>query len=261
MLIPRALHYIWLGTRPMHPLMEEWQKKWGVLHPGWDVRVWREDPELPPHMLASCGEILECRHPSFLAACPTYAKRSDVWRYDLLEQLGGVYLDTDFEPVRCIEPLLEECSAFAGRCRTRYGWSDENPAGLVRTEVGCSIVGAAPHHPWLRDLVEHVPEQDPVEQLSLAFPYITEISERHPEIRLFDPDVFYPVTWDHYAIGGKQSLRSARKINETLPAETYAVHRWSSNWFSGGLSPIGSATRVEDPRGSATQEMAQTRTQ
>lgn len=238
MLIPKVIHYVWLGSKPMHLLMDEWRKKWTVLHPGWEIKVWREDAGLPSHMLSCEGEILECRHPQFLAKCPTYAKRSDVWRYDLLEQKGGVYLDTDFEPVKCIEPLIEDVVAFAGMCNTRYGWTKENPTGSVRMEVGCSIVGALPHHPWMRDLVEHVPEQDPVEQLALAFPYITESIARHPEVSLFDPDVFYPVTWDHYALGGKQSLRSARKVGEVLPAETYAVHRWSSNWFANGLKQL-----------------------
>lgn len=227
--IPKTLNYVWLGARPLHPLMQEWQDKWCRLHPGWQVRVWSNVVDLPDYMLVCGGRIVECRCPEYLARCPTYAKRSDVWRYEILEQLGGVYLDTDFEPVKNIEPLLDDARAVAGLCKTRYNWND-HVEGQVKVEVGCSIMGAVPHHPWLCDLVARTPEQDPVAQLSLAFPFLTDVTGRHPDVRLCAPDVFYPVTWDRYALGGRRSLKK-----DPLPEATYAVHRWSSSWFAEGL--------------------------
>jgi mannosyltransferase OCH1-like enzyme len=232
MTIPKALHYVWLGKNPLHPIMKQWQDKWARLHPGWKIRVWREHQDLPPHMLVDADQVLECRIPSYLEACPTYAKRSDVWRYEILEQLGGVYLDTDFEPVRCIEPIVQDVDAFAGLCETRYDWSKVDPDGKTKVEVGCSIMGSTPHHPWLRELVSLTPERDPEAQLSLAFPFLTEVTARHPDVLLFPPVVFYPVAWDKYATGGKRSLR-----REAPPSETYAIHQWSSNWFDEGLRP------------------------
>lgn len=229
-LIPKTLHYVWLGTRPMHPIMVGWQETWKKLHPGWRSKTWREDPDLPQHLLTCDDQILECRHPDYLRRCPTYAKRSDVWRYEILEQLGGVYLDTDFEPVKALDPLLEDVEAFAGLCTTRYGWSDADPDGKTKTEVGCSIMGAAPHHPWLRELVALTPEQDPEPQLSLAFPFLTSVTARHPDVTIFPPATFYPVTWDKYAVGGRRSLR-----REPPPDGCYAIHQWSSNWFAEGL--------------------------
>jgi mannosyltransferase OCH1-like enzyme len=230
--IPKTLNYVWLGTNHLHPLMLAWQDKWRQLHPGWQVKLWRDSPDLPRHLLICDKQLIECRYPQYLTSCPTFAKRSDVWRYEILEQLGGIYLDTDFEPVRCIEPLLEGVDALAGLCKTKYEWSDACPEGKIKIEVGCSIMGATPHHPWLRELVQLTPRQDPVEQLSLAFPFLTDVTSRHPDVRLCDPDVFYPVTWDRYALGGRRSLR-----REPLPEGTYAVHRWSSSWLATGLQP------------------------
>ena len=233
MLIPKVFHYIWMGKKAMHPLMDEWRAKWAALHPGWEIKVWREDPDLPAHCLFSGDEIVECRNPEYLFSCPTYAKRSDVWRYDLMEQQGGVYLDTDFEPVKNIESLIDSATAFAGMCRTKTGWSSSNPEGKTIVEVGCSILGCIPHHPWLKGLVAHTTEQDPIEPLSLAFPYITKMVSDYPDVLLFEANVFYPVSWDEYALGGKRSLRK-----EVLPPETYAVHRWSSTWFDLGRKPL-----------------------
>ena len=231
-MIPKAIHYIWLGEMPMHPLMIEWRERWASLHPSWTIEVWKEIGR--PDRLASGCKTVESRHPAYLKKCPTLAKRSDVWRYDLLEQLGGLYLDADFEPLRNIEPIVEGKEAFAGKCWTMCDWSEKNPHGKIVLEVGCSLIGATAHHPWLRDLESHIEKQSPARHLSLAFPYITKISARHPEIHLFEPDIFYPMRWDE----GRQSSRNQTPCKAPMPAKTYAVHQWSSNWFENGLKPL-----------------------
>jgi inositol phosphorylceramide mannosyltransferase catalytic subunit len=233
MQIPKTLHYVWLGPKPMHPLMKDWQDKFRRMHPDWRLCVWRESPDLPLHMLLCDGQIVECRCPEFLSSCPTYSKRSDVWRYEILEQLGGVYLDTDFEPVKPLDGLLDGVTAFAGLCQTKYGWDDACPEGKTKLEVGCSIMGCVPHHPWLTDLVKLTPYQSPTEQLALAFPFLTDVTARHPDVVIFPTDVFYPVSWADYALKGRSNLRK-----QQLPATTYAVHRWSSCWYPDSLRDL-----------------------
>jgi mannosyltransferase OCH1-like enzyme len=230
--IPKTLHYVWMGPKPLHPIMQRWQDGWRTLHPQWTIKVWRDDPELPETILRCDSEMIECRHPEYLKHCRTYAKRSDVWRYEILEQHGGVYLDTDFEPLKCIDPLLENIGTFAGLCNTRYDWSDADPIGKIKTEVGCSILGCTPHHPWLFDLVRGIPGQDIVAQLSLAFPYLTGITGKHPEVKLYPVETFYAVPWDQYALGGRRALRKAPP-----PPGAYAMHQWSSAWYEEGLKP------------------------
>lgn len=220
----------------MPAVMQGWQELWRSLHPGWLIKTWREAQGLPCHMLICDDEIIECRCPDYLSSCPSYAKRSDVWRYEILEQQGGVYLDTDIEPVKSIEPLLDGSSgpppdAFAGLCETYYHWEDDNP-NQASIEVGCSIMGCSAHHPWIQELVRLTPKQDSQAQISLAFPFLTEITGRHPEVRLLPPETFYPLTWDRYAREDHLDL-----ANAPLSEHTYAVHRWSSTWFAEGLRP------------------------
>ena len=243
-LIPKIFHYVWLGREPMPTVMLEWRQRWSALHPGWEIKTWSEVEGLPSHLLASGDELVECRHPRYLAACPTYAKRSDVWRYDILEQQGGVYLDTDMEPVKCIEPLLDDTESFAGLCLTSYHWR-EGASAAVSVEVGCSAMGATAHHPWLRELVALTPGQDPQAQISLAFPFLTEVTGRHPEVRLLPPETFYPQSWDRYARGEYVPSESQASRGEAIPEGTHAIHRWSSTWFAEGLRPRDTQPRRE----------------
>ena len=227
-LLPMTFHYIWLGQAPMHPLMLEWQAGWARLHPGWKIKTWREADDLPPHMLICDDEIVECRHPGYLTTCSTHAKRSDVWRYEILEQKGGVYLDTDVEPIKSIEPLIDGIESFAGLCWTHYHWQEDTSDKKPSLEVGCSIIGSTPHSSWLRELIALVPWQDPRGSISLAFPYLTEITGRHPEVKLLDPNVFYPIPWHRYAQEDHGLLNK-----EALPDTSHAVHRWGSTWVAG----------------------------
>lgn len=225
MLIPKTIHYIWLGREPMPPLMNEWRERWAFLHPSWEIKIWNETDRLD--QLTDGNGTIKCQHSTYLSKCPTLSKRSDVWRYNLLEQLGGLYLDTDFEPIKCIEEITFDKKAFAGKCQIKHSWTQEKPEGKIKTEVGCALIGTTPHHPWMKELVDNIESCDPVEQLSLAFPYLTKITKHHPEVHLFESDVFYPIRWDQ--------LRENSQYKQPVPKSTYAVHQWSSNWFPNGL--------------------------
>jgi len=200
----------------MPPLMCQWRVKWGTLHPGWKINVWSE---APGHIeLLTCKwEMFASQYPRQLRKCCHLSQRSNIWRYELIERFGGLYLDADFEPIKNIEDLIDSKEAFAGKSTVNY------PEGS-KIEAACSLIGSTPHHPWTRDLVEHVKTRDPAMSRSLGFSYFHEITSRHPEVVLFEPDVFYSQRWEqpgHY--------------KPIPPKSAYAVHRWSSKWFPEGF--------------------------
>jgi mannosyltransferase OCH1-like enzyme len=216
--VPKILHYIWLGDKPMHPLMIQWREQWKRLHPSWEIRMWAEGKNIGE--LASGTQILKSRHPRLLEQCCHLSQRSNVWRYDLVEQLGGVYLDTDFQPVKNIDAIVDPWPAFAGKA-----WV--NHVDGLRLETACSLFGAVAHHPWVQDLNDHVEDKDPRENCSMGFGYFCEITTLHPEVHLFDPDIFYPVRFDQPGMYPTQ-----------LPGSTCAVHRWASKWFPNARKPL-----------------------
>ena len=218
-LIPKIIHYIWLGKRAMHPLMDQWREGWARLHPDWEIKIWTEGSDVGE--LTDGSQAMRSQHRHMLERCCHLSQRSNIWRYELIEQFGGLYLDTDFEPIRCIEPIIKDKSAFAGRAYTCYKETG------VKLEIGCSLIGSVPHHPWLRELSFFIDSQDPSANGSLGFGYFTQITNRHCEVHLFEPDVFYSTRNDDQG-----------KYKPLVPPSAYAVHRWSNNWFHNGFYPL-----------------------
>ena len=206
-LIPKVIHYIWLGEKPMHPLMIQWRQRWKSLHPEWKMKIWSESPGQPAS-LACQHETLNSSFPGLLRDSCHLSQRSNIWRYELLHRLGGLYLDTDFEPLKCIEPLVDGLEAFAGRCHV---------ANSRDTAIGCAMIGCIPRHPWTRDLIDNMATRDPGISMSLGSKYFTEITSRHPEVHLFESDTFY-----------SQRCEQPGHYKSPIPAAACAVHRWSS---------------------------------
>jgi mannosyltransferase OCH1-like enzyme len=216
--IPKVIHYIWLGQKPMHPLMIEWREGWRRLHPSWAIQMWTEGKSIDE--LVSGHLILRSQYAEKLQRCCHLSQRSNIWRYELLAQLGGLYLDADFEPLRSIDTLTNGMTSFAGQCLTN------TTAGIIN-EIGCALIGCVPHHPWLEDLVTNIKTRDPTISTSLGVPYFTEITAQHTEVNLFPPDVFYSCRWDEPG-----------KYKPAIPPIAHAVHRWSSKWFPQGFAKI-----------------------
>jgi mannosyltransferase OCH1-like enzyme len=127
-LIPRILHQTWLGADPLPEDMARCVETWRVHHPEWEHHLWT-DENLPPGLLRAEG-YERLRHP---------VERSDILRLELVHRYGGVYVDTDVECLRPIDPLLAGVTFFVERL----------PSG----RLSHFVMGATPEHPVLRDAI------------------------------------------------------------------------------------------------------------
>jgi mannosyltransferase OCH1-like enzyme len=155
---------------------EDYRESWRRHHPDWEMRLWTDD-NLPTDLVRK--EAYERLRKG--------ADRSDIIRPDLLHRFGGVYLDTDFECFRSIEPLLEGIELF----------SAQHPDGRVNG----AIMGGVPGHPVLeRVLHEMRPVTDygnPKAYKWGAGPYfLNKLLRQHPEVTIFSHEYFYPDTPD-----------------------------------------------------------------
>lgn len=137
---------------------------------------------------------------------------------------GGLYVDTDVEPIKPIDPLVENLEAFTS-ARTN------NPEIYE-----CALIGATPKHPWLDDLRMGVRYVDSSVSRSLGVDYFTPITQAHGKVALLPDKAFlsdYPPEW--IVKGAPPYVGVSRP---PLSDATYAIHHWSSRWFSRGFDPI-----------------------
>jgi len=179
-----------------------WGETWAKLHPGWAMKLWTEE-NLPAS-----------RFPSHLERACHLAQRANIYRYELLLREGGVYVDTDFECLRNIEELVDDCGFFA--------------AYQTEDSVNNAFIGSEPGHPVARLLTEGIPEMAPERSRSLGANYLTPRVMGRSDVKLFPREMFYPYKWNELDRRG-----------EVFP-DAYAVHHWSSKWHGASFKLFSS---------------------
>lgn len=220
MYIPRIFHQIWLGPAEIHPDMLMWAARLRELHPNWTYKLWREGKE--PGTLVCGAETLHAHRPDLLGRACHYTQQSNIWRYEVVYTQGGVYLDCDVEPFKNLEPLIADHTAFVGT-----HWN----GGIA---YATSFFGAVAQHPWLKEAIDRLPEQDPRVGYSMGDRFLSSIVHTHPEVFRCPRETF--VSW--------YQPRPARVRQDLIPTsctDCYAVHRWSSCWHPTGYKPLAVA--------------------
>ena len=97
--VPRVLHVSW-ATHALPAFARTYLETWRSYHPTWRVARWTD---------ATMRDFVRLRFPERLAAYdafPAAVNRADVFRYMVLFEIGGLYVDLDVEALRSLEPLL-----------------------------------------------------------------------------------------------------------------------------------------------------------
>lgn len=97
-MIPKVIHYIWLGGKPLPKIAEKCIKSWKKYCPDYEIKRWDE----------SNININLCKYTSQAYEAKKYAFVADVARFDILQKEGGIYLDIDVELVASLDPFLNE---------------------------------------------------------------------------------------------------------------------------------------------------------
>lgn len=194
--IPRVMH----RTVPADTSeqVEEWWAQLQRLHPGWEFRTYREP--IDPADWPLTGDLWD--------RCANGAQKAGLIRIEALVHDGGVYVDSDVEPIRSLEPLLQ-LPAFAG-------WEDE-------TVVPDAVLGAEPNHPAFVAMLDKA--RSVIEGGGDAWhsgPGVTtETLPGRPDVLLLPPGAFYP--W-HYL--------EKHKANSERPPFAFLAHHWHGSWLS-----------------------------
>ena len=95
-MIPKVIHYCWFGRNEKSELIKRCIDSWKKYCPGYDIVEWNED---------NC-DLNSCTYVKEAYEAKKWAFVSDYIRHFVLEQYGGIYLDTDVELLKPLDSFL-----------------------------------------------------------------------------------------------------------------------------------------------------------
>ena len=97
-MIEKVIHYCWFGKNPLPKSAIKCINSWKKFLPGYKIVEWNE----------SNFDINLCKYTKQAHDCKQWAFVSDVARFWILYNFGGVYFDTDVELVKPIDDILSK---------------------------------------------------------------------------------------------------------------------------------------------------------
>ena len=153
--IPKVFHYIWLGPKEFPSASIQNVKSFIAKHPDWTVKFWTDRKRALPHPSMEVHYVEEfpfLQTKSCFYDSENYGEKSDVLRYEILFQEGGVYVDHD---VLCLEAFDEMNQDFDFYCGL------EMPSATVLSSsvhVTNNIIASIPGHPILKRSMDWLSE-------------------------------------------------------------------------------------------------------
>lgn len=213
--IPKKIHMIWLGSKTP-PLVWKMLDSWKWCHPGWSIKLWTDNDV----------RQFPLKNRQAYDRAKNWGEKSDIFRYELLEKEGGIYVDTDFECFKAFDEICKVADFFGG-----VGYSCGAPYLLT------GIIGCRPGHPILKECVARLQvgsgDNDFQRILRATGPrffsrcFTAAIgSEGCGIVAPFPVTYFYPFP---DGIRGSYSDMALVKRDWFHP-ESYAIHYWNISW-------------------------------
>jgi hypothetical protein len=216
--IPRHIHHIWCGGTELPDEFRRYRDGWKRLHPDWHFTLWG-DSELK-ELFARCGHGM----PTHLGP----AAISDIARLLILREVGGLYVDTDFE---CFQPFDRLIGA--GSCLIADLHDGVPCNGLMAASKGHPLICRMVDESWKREgrpILERAGPAMVKDVLAIwrnGDAFLKQIRfEGHPVaeaigdtgIVVIRPAVLFPYYWTD-------------DRPQTYPTTAWAAHHWARSWW------------------------------
>ena len=146
MKIPRIIHQIWSGIdEPLPKYFSVLGETWKNNHPAWEYMFWDE---------ARINGFIQEYYPQYQTVYKDFkynVQRWDVIRYLILEKIGGVYADFDYECISPLDELLNDKSCCFACEPSEY-------VKFFSKEVyfNNALMASIPNHPFMKVIIEAV---------------------------------------------------------------------------------------------------------
>lgn len=215
--IPRIIHYVWVGPKPMPAKDAAFVEGWKRLMPDWEFRFWNNETV----------DIGSSRWLKGAYAMKGWNKISDYMRLWALREHGGIYLDTDIELLKPLDQLLHH-RCFLGLQADERGRDWRN----YDEWVNGAVIGAEPGHWFPRECFDTLMRVQGWQSTgSWTGPgLVTEVLARHglkgpsQELAEYDGVTVFPTRYFYpYAHGAELTPACVRP-------DTVAIHHWAATW-------------------------------
>ncbi|MCB9819651.1 hypothetical protein H6789_03030 [Candidatus Nomurabacteria bacterium] len=197
-MIPKIIHYVWVGGKPLTPLARRCIASWEKHLPDYQLKLWNES-SLPV-------EVMEHPYVQAMYEQKKWAFVSDYIRFWALKNEGGIYFDTDTEVLKSFDDLLEH-DVFFGKSKDGF--------------VAAGVIGTVPEHQVIQDIL-NVYNDDKVFSTQRTSPRtVTDVLERnsYPDVVVYDYQYFNPCNDGEKCTLEKLSL-------------AYTNNHWAESWVS-----------------------------
>lgn len=129
-MIPKIVHYVWLGNGKKSPIVNQCMESWKVFLSDYEIREWSDKDLLQIPMCHYALQAYELKKWAFV---------SDYIRLLALYEYGGLYFDTDFEVFGNLDSFLD-CDGFF--------------CAESRHTISTAIIAAKPKAPWIKAMLD-----------------------------------------------------------------------------------------------------------
>lgn len=208
--IPKIIHQIWIGPNPFPKFYKMLSDTWKEKHPDWKYILWT-DKEV---------KKLKLLNQHLYDKSKSYIEKSDILRLEILNQFGGIYVDTDFE---CLKSL--------GNLNCYYDFYTGIGPSTSKSMTPNGFIASAPGHPIIKECINKAYEFVNNKKLfyngSMHFAHEVKkyllnnykLSDSNNRFIAFPVSYFYPAP----KIISNHSLDP---LKEYLKPESFAVHHW-----------------------------------
>jgi len=195
-MIPKVIHYIWVGDKALTPLAEKCISSWRSHLLDYEFRFWQE-ANMPSH-------VMDHPYVQTMYQKKKWAFVADYIRFWALYREGGIYLDTDTEVIKSLNPLLEH-DVFFGRTKDGF--------------VAAGVIGAVPGHQVIKDIL-NIYDQDTDFNTDRTSPRTvsTVLAHNHyHDVVIYDYQYFNPCD-------------EGEECNQDKLDRAYTINHWAESW-------------------------------
>lgn len=211
-MIPKKVHYIWLGGKPKDKLTEICLLTWKDKMPEYEFIEWNESNLDLDKISAESEYFAECRKRKL------YAFMADYLRIKIIYEQGGIYIDTDVQAIKSLNPLLEK--------DLLLGY-EECTIDKVNKQIGTGFIAARKENWFIKKVYDFYNNEIMKTDLFVIPVIMTKIyneltEEEKNKMEILPMEFFSP-----YDSGGGK-----RFSQDLITDNTYAIHWFSYSWGS-----------------------------